>query len=155
MKFQITALSAAAFAAYFAMPDAELAQHLGRRVTATAHPGFPCRVSLADAELGEELLLINHTHLPAASPFHASHAIFIRRDAVQAHPATNEIPAMLRSRTLSLRAFDSAAMLIAADLAAGATLGAALVEMLADPAAAHVDIHFAKQGCFAARARRA
>jgi hypothetical protein len=46
-------------------------------------------------------------------------------------------------------------MLIAADLTAGATLGPALVEMLADPAAAHVDIHFAKQGCFAARARRA
>ena len=155
MSFQITALEAEPFAKLFAMSDQELAGRLAVRMIATSKPGFPCRVSLADAEEGEELILVNHQHLAAASPYQASHAIFVRKGAHQARLATNETPEQLTSRTLSLRAFDDQAMIVGADLVEGCDLAPALEKLLADPAAAYVHIHFAKFGCYAARADRA
>jgi hypothetical protein len=56
---------------------------------------------------------------------------------------------------LSLRAFDNRAMIVAADLISdGKNLGPALDRLLADPAATYVHIHYAKFGCYAARADR-
>jgi hypothetical protein len=45
-------------------------------------------------------------------------------------------------------------MIVAADLVDGKDLGPALDWLLADPAAAYVQIHYAKFGCYAARADR-
>src|SRR3546814_13392189 len=53
-------LSPEPFAALFALDDAALAARNARRVTATADRGFPCRVSLADARAGEQLILLHH-----------------------------------------------------------------------------------------------
>ncbi|MFI5024559.1 MAG: DUF1203 domain-containing protein [Alphaproteobacteria bacterium] len=155
MSFQITALEHQRFATYFAMSDEELAGNLAVRITATTKPGFPCRVSLADAEVGDELILVNHEHQEGASPYRAAHAIFVRKGVEQAHPAKGEVPELFRSRMLSLRAFDSQAMIVAADLIDGKDLEAALDRLLTDPAAAYVHIHYAKFGCYAARADRA
>jgi len=154
MSFRIAALDPAPFAPLFALPDEELARRNARRMIVTESPGTPCRVSLVDAAPGEEVILANHTHLDAPTPYRASHAVFVRRDAVRAEPAADEVPDMLRRRTLSLRAFDGAAMLVAAELAEGTDLAPALDRLLADPAVAHVDIHFARPGCYAARAIR-
>jgi hypothetical protein len=60
--------------------------------TATAKPGFPCRVSLANAEVGEELILVNFEHQPSNTPYHAAHAIFVREGVKQARPAAGEMP---------------------------------------------------------------
>jgi uncharacterized protein DUF1203 len=155
MSFQITALDHRGFARYFAMSADELAANRAVRVTATNKPGFPCRVSLADAEVGDDLVLVNFEHQPGASPYRAAHAIFVREGVVQARPAVGETPAVLRSRTLSLRAFGESAMIVAADLVEGQNLAGALDRLLADPAAAYVHIHYAKFGCYAARADRA
>jgi hypothetical protein len=155
MSFQITALAAEPFAEFFAMSDQALADHLAVRLVATAKPGFPCRVSLADAEVGEELILVNHQHQAGASPFRAAHAVYVRKGARQARPAVDALPEQLTSRTLSLRAFDDRAMIVAADLVEGDDLGAALERLLAGSNAAYVHIHFAKYGCYAARADRA
>ncbi|MEM9302887.1 MAG: DUF1203 domain-containing protein, partial [Pseudomonadota bacterium] len=37
-------------------------------LTADASPGYPCRVSLADAAVGERVYLLNHTHHETPSP---------------------------------------------------------------------------------------
>jgi hypothetical protein len=155
MSFQIIALEPERFTELFALSDEELADHLAVRVTATSKPGFPCRVSLADAEVGDELLLVNHQHQAGASPYRATHAVYVRKGVQQARPAVDEVPEQLRSRTLSLRVFDDAAMIVGADLVQGDELGPVLDRLLADPAAAYVHIHFAKPGCYAARADRA
>jgi len=155
MSFQITALEPQRFARYFTMSDDELAANQAVRLIATKRPGFPCRVSLADAEVGDDLLLVNYQHQPGASPYRAAHAIFVRQGAAQARPAAGEIPGVFQSRTLSLRAFDDLSMIVAADLVEGENLGPALDRLLADPAAAYVHIHYAKFGCYAARADRA
>jgi hypothetical protein len=155
MSFQITALDHRGFAKYFAMSADELAASRAVRVTATNKPGFPCRVSLADAEVGDSLVLVNFEHQPGASPYRAAHAIFVRENVVQARPAIDETPAVLRSRTLSLRAFDESAMIVAADLVEGQNLAGALDRLFADSATAYVHIHYARHGCYAARADRA
>jgi hypothetical protein len=154
MTFQIRALDPRQFTKLFELSDAELAASMAVRRTATAKPGFPCRVSLEDAEVGEELVLVNYEHQPGSSPYRAAHAIFVRKGAEQAHPGVGEVPALFHDRVLSLRVFDDRAMIVAADLVDGKDLGPALDRLLADTAAAYVQIHYAKFGCYAARADR-
>jgi len=78
----------------------------------------------------------------------------VRKDVPQAILAPGEVPEVLRSRVLSLRAFDSDGMIIAADLCDGAHVERLLSAQLARQAVAYVHIHFAKFGCYAARADR-
>lgn len=75
MAFRIIALPAATYAPLFSLDADALARHRARRVVADAAPGFPCRVSLIDAQPGETLLLVHHLHQPTDSPFRAGHAI--------------------------------------------------------------------------------
>jgi hypothetical protein len=150
MAFQIHGLPAAPFQPLFALDDAALADHLAVRRIADASPGYPCRVSLRDAEPGETLVLAHYEHHAVASPFRASHAVYVREHAEPAALAVGEVPVMLRTRLLSLRAFDAAGMLVGADVVDGRELETALERLL--PAAAYVHIHFAKPGCYAARA---
>ena len=154
MDFQISALQPQQFAALFDLPPASLAQHLAVRRIASAKPGFPCRVSLQDAEVGEQLLLIHFTHQDVASPYRASHAIFVRKGVAQAQLEVGEVPSVLLSRVLSLRAFDKDAMLVNAQLCDGARVANTLRTQLSKPAVAYVHIHFAMYGCYACRADR-
>jgi hypothetical protein len=153
MNFRISGLPAAQFAEWFALSDAELAaRHAVRRV-AESKPGFPCRVSLTDAEVGEEVLLINYEHLPVDSPYRASHAIYIRAGEVTCD-VLDSIPTMLRSRLLSLRAYDAAGMMTAADVIEGTELEAGIGKLFSDQRAEYLHIHFARPGCYAARVDR-
>jgi hypothetical protein len=69
MDFRITGLPAARFSHLFGLTEAELARHRARRYTCDEKPGFPCRVTLEDAEPGESVLLVNFEHLPVDSPY--------------------------------------------------------------------------------------
>jgi hypothetical protein len=154
MSFVVHALPEQSFAPFFAMSEDELREHRARLCVADARPGFPCGVSLADAEVGERVLLIHYEHHVCESPFRASHAIYVRESAQQAHPRPAELPAMLRSRLISLRAFDAEAMMVAADVVEGEQLEPAISAVLEDPAVAYVDLHNAKLGCYLARVTR-
>jgi Protein of unknown function (DUF1203) len=152
MNFQISALGHEQFAPLFRLPNDELANRFAVRCTAATKPGFPCRVSLADAEVGDQLILVNYAHQDAASPYRASHAIFVREGVEQAHPAVDEVPELFRFRILSLRAFDNDGMIVTADLCDGKELAPLLGRQLALRRVAYVHIHYAKFGCYAARA---
>lgn len=155
MDFQISGLPLAPFASLFSLSDAELAkQNIVRQVVQTS-PGTPCRVSLQDAEPGEQVLLLNYEHLPASSPYRATHAIFVRESAVEAKPEINEIPEVLARRLLSLRAYDSKGMMLAADVVPGREMRAVIDVMFADANVEYIHAHNAKPGCFAARIDRA
>ena len=155
MSFVITALQPSQFQHLFALDTEALASQGAMRVVAHKKPGFPCRVSLADAEIGEEVILAHYEHQPADSPFRASHAVYLRPGVPQAELAVNTVPEMLRSRILSLRGFDEKGMIVAAELVDGKALESALTGMLAEANVAYVHLHFAKPGCYAARADRA
>ena len=78
-SFRLVGLAAENFEPFFAMSDAELAALGARRVRRRrAAPAFPCRVSLADAEVGDELLLLPFEHLSTRSPYRASGPVFVR-----------------------------------------------------------------------------
>jgi hypothetical protein len=152
--FQIHALPAAEFAPLFDLTDAELAERRGRRTIVDAAPGYPCRVSLIDAAVGERVILINYTHQPADNPYRAAHAIFVREHAEQAFPAVDEVPAMLTGRSISLRAFDADDWLVGADVVDGHALSDAIGATFENPDVVYLHLHNAKPGCYAARATR-
>lgn len=155
MNFKISALPAALFQPLFGQPEAVLEARGARRVVADRSPGFPCRVSLRDAAIGEPVLLVNYAHLPVASPYQSRYAVYVRERASEAHPEVNEVPEQLRRRLLSVRAFDGAGMLLDADVVEGEQLESSIERLLGDPRAAYLHLHNAKPGCYAARVDRA
>jgi hypothetical protein len=155
MSFRISALPAAPFALLYGLPDEELRRHGVVRRIADRQPGFPCRVSLKDADVGDSVLLLNFEHQAADSPYRASHAIYVREGAREAHPAVDEVPAQLRSRLLSVRAYDEAGMMVVADVVEGTAVEGVIDAMLARPEVAYLHLHNAKPGCYAARVDRA
>ncbi len=155
MSFQIHALSGAQFEPLFSLSDSELAKVRASRMIADAKPGFPCRVSLADAEIGETLILVNFEHQPGDSPYRATHAIFIRENAEQAFPDIETVPESLKTRLISIRAFDDKHHMVDADVVEGTRLGKSIPAMLQDQKVAYLHLHNARPGCFAARVTRA
>ena len=155
MDFLISGLDYAEFAPLFDLTDEQLRErHVVRRL-ADAQPGFPCRVSLQDAQVGETLLLVNYEHLAVASPYRSRHAIYVRQNAQRAELSVNEIPEVMRTRVLSLRAFDGAGMMLDADVAQGSEVEPVIQRMLGNSAVEFIHAHNAKQGCFSARIDRA
>ena len=152
--FVIRGLDPAPFTALYGLPDDALAERGVVRMVVDGKPGFPCRVTLEDVDVGETVLLLNHEHLPVDSPYRQRHAIFVRDGATEAARYENEIPEQLAIRTLSLRAYDADGMMTDADLVEGSDLVPLIDRFFADPSVAFLHAHNAKRGCFAARIDR-
>jgi len=160
MSFHIHALPEAGFAPLFAMSDAELTAHAARRVIADAKPGYPCRVSLCDADIGETLILVNHAHHAHDTPYRSSFAIYVREGVTQVFPAPGEIPPVLRGRPIAVRGYDRAHDLVAATLVAaaddnGQSMAKAIRAVFDTAEVEELHLHNAAHGCFAARVSRA
>jgi hypothetical protein len=155
MNFRISGLDYAEFAPLFRMTEPDLAARNIVKRLVDERPGFPCRVSLEDAHPGETVLLVNYEHLAVASPYRSRHAIYVRENAQPPHIGLNEIPEVLRTRLLSLRAFDSLGMMLEADVTHGRDVEPLIRRMLANERVAFIHAHNAKPGCFAARIERA
>ncbi len=100
MSFRITGIDPTPFTSLYGLDDAQLAKRGVIRVIADNDTGYPERIELRNARRGEALLLLNHTHQPADSPYRSSHAIFIREGATEACALSDEVPEVLRTRTL-------------------------------------------------------
>jgi hypothetical protein len=154
MGFQISALDIDQFRHLFGQDRERLAKQGIHRLLVDSNPGFPCRVSLQDAEIGENVLLMNYEHQAKPSPYRSSHAIYVRECATQAAPARNEVPKMFRSRLLSVRAFDVSGMLIDADIVHGEHLESVVRRMFENESTDILHLHNAKPGCYAAMVER-
>ena len=148
MDFQISALNIEKFRHLFGQDQATLAEYGVLRKIVENDPGYPCRISLQDAKIGEKALLMNYEHQPAPTPFRSSHAIYVRESCTQAKPGRNEVPKMLRHRLLSVRAFDTYGMMIDADVIAGEHLESLIAQMLAKESAHYLHIHHMKRHKF-------
>lgn len=155
MDFQISALEIDRFRQLFGLDREALARVGVKRLVADSKPGFPCRVSLRDAEVGENVLLMSFEHQSEPTPYQSSHAIFVREWVDQATPNRNEIPEMFRRRLLSVRAFDALGMMTDADIVEGTRLETLIVRMLRHSTVDCLYLHNAKPGCYAAMVRRA
>lgn len=154
MSYVIRGLSATPFQHLYGMTEQELEAHGAKRYICDASPGFPDRIEMRDAEIGEKLLLINHVSMDKNTPYKASHAIFILEGAEQSYEAENEIPKVMFNRLLSLRAFDAAGMMVDAAIAREEEIEVAIKNLLKNPEVEHVDAHNAHRGCFAATITR-
>ncbi|HEY1314570.1 MAG TPA: DUF1203 domain-containing protein [Steroidobacteraceae bacterium] len=126
-----------------------------RRVVATEKPGYPCRVSLADAEVGEELLLLPFAHQNARSPYRSTGPIFVRRAARPRRLAVDEIPDYVALRQISVRAYDAAHMMIDAAVCDGPDTASVIHGIFDNSQAAYIHLHNARRGCFSCRVERA
>lgn len=155
IPFQISALARERFEELFSLDDQALQQRGMKRYIADKKPGFPCRVSLQDADPGERLILLTFQHQPADSPYRAAGPIFVREAAHDASIAQSTVPDLLRTRLLSLRAYDRDDLLIEADVTEGHALETLVSRLLSDDRVQYLHVHFARPGCYACRIDRA
>jgi hypothetical protein len=155
VHFRVSGLSAEPFRRFYGLSDAALAEFGIKRYVADRKPAFPDRIEMRDAEPGETLLLLNHVCQPADTPYRASHAIFVREGAEQTYDRVDEIPNVMRLRLQSLRAYDTAGMMLDADVGSGDAIEPLIERLFANPAVAYIHAHNAKRGCYAGRIERA
>jgi len=133
----------------------QLAKRGARRMRVDSKPGFPCRVSLADADLGETVILLPFVHHEVASPYRAAGPIFVRENAAEADLSTSEIPELVSIRTLSVRAYDKNSMMIDCAVVAGSEIKPHIEKLFADPDIAYLHLHNAAAGCYSCKVERA
>lgn len=155
VPFQISPLPLDAFAPLFDLSDAELTTRGMRRIVADSKPGYPCRVSLVEAEVGERVLLLPYAHHSGPGPYRASGPVFAREAARQAQPSVNEVPELVRSRLLSVRGYDREGIMVAADVTEGSALEACVARLFTDDRVDYLHLHNAKPGCYSCRVDRA
>jgi hypothetical protein len=155
VSFQLVGLPYEPFAQLFALPDDELHARNAKRVFADSKPGYPCRVSLADADIGEELLLLPYQHQPAQSPYRASGPIFVRKHAIQRTIEPGLVPDYVGSRLMSARAYDALHQMIDATVCAGSETPAVIRRMFSNPVVSYLHLHNANRGCFSCSVQRA
>jgi hypothetical protein len=154
MTYRITGLDPAPYKPLFGLSDAELAERGIVRMTVTEKPSFPCRVSLTDREIGENMLLLNHVSHDVANPYRASHAIFVTEGEEQAGDYVDRVPPVFEPRVLSLRGFDGDGMMVEAILTQPGEADAGIRRLFANPDIATIHAHNAARGCFSARIER-
>ena len=151
MSFQIKALEPKQFAA---TPEESATV---RCLEATTNPGFPCRVSLEDAKLGERVLALHYLHHDVDSPYRASGPIFVRALALQGKGRSlqrDEVPDFLRHRQLSIRGFDAKTMMVYAIAGSGAGLEKLIAAAFDNSEVDYLHIHNAAPGCFMCKVER-
>ncbi|OYO30885.1 DUF1203 domain-containing protein [Janthinobacterium sp. PC23-8] len=155
MHFRIRGLSSTPFLPYFGLPDAELAALGIIRYLVDSAPGYPDRIALRDAAIGDTVLLLNHVCQDANTPYRAAHAIFIREGATQTYDAVDQVPASMRIRLLSLRGYTQDGMMVDADVVDGTAIETLIARLFEDPTVSYIHVHNAKRGCYAGRIDRA
>ena len=154
MGFQVVALDEQQFSPLFDLTDDELARHNARRFRVEANPGYPCRVTLEDAAIGETVIGLPFQHLPASSPYQASGPIFVRGHRVRAQTGPNVLPIMLRVRPQSIRGYGHDHLMQTALIATADDLQPAVEALLARSDIAYLHLHNANPGCFNCRIER-
>lgn len=152
--FRLIALPLEHFADLFSLSDGALEKRGIRRLTAQA--GFPCRVSLRDAAVGESVLLLPYEHHGGPGPYRASGPILVRERVLETRRlSVGEVPHEMHSRLYSVRAYDRHGWMVDADVAPGTRIERLIGRCFDDPTVAYLHLHHARRGCYACRVERA
>lgn len=155
MNFRIKAFDDREFVALFNLGNSELDKIGAVKMIVDEFPGFPCRVSLEDAEIGEEVILLPYQHHKTNSPYQSSGPIFVRKIAKSSIYEINEIPKMFNHRLLSLRGYDKNAIMKDASVIEGNNLKAQIFKIFENDDIQYIHIHNAKPGCYNCLVERA
>ncbi len=155
MDFRVSGLSSEPFTHLYGLSEAALALQGMRRYIADSNSGYPDRIEMRHAKMGESVLLLNHMCQAALSPYRTTHAIFILEGAGKTYEAINEIPEVMRCRILSLRGFDRNGMMHDADIVDGAEMEPLIYRLFDNSMIDYIHVHNAKRGCYSGRIDRA
>ncbi len=139
----------------FNLNEEELTAKGGVKMIVDEKPGYPCRFSLVDAGLGEEVILFPFQHHKTNSPYQSSGPIFVRKNAKSPNLSVNEIPTMLLHRLLSLRIYDKKGIMIDAKTIEGKTLENEIGIILKNNSVDYIQIHNSSPGCYNCQVNRA
>ena len=154
--FVVSGLPLDQFTPLFGLSDEALAERGVIRKIVDSPVGYPSRVELEDAQVGDTVLLLNYEHQSADTPFRASHAIFVNEKAVASRRTVDELPPALAIRdAVSLRAFREDGMMIDASFAPKGEVEAGIQRHFANPDVAYLHAHTVGWGCYLARIDRA
>jgi hypothetical protein len=153
VNYIVSGLEPKPFQPLFALSDDALRQHGIQRCVAE-DDGYPCRISLAHADIDEELLLLSYEHQAANSPYRAKGPIFVRKSATKAAAIENGVPEPFRIRLLSVRAYDRNDCIVEAEVLEGAHVEPIFKAWLAREDVAYLHVHYARRGCYAGRVDR-
>jgi hypothetical protein len=154
MDFRVVGLSPEPFRHLYGLSEQDLAAHGVIRYRADESPGYPDRIEMREAKVGETLLLLNHVCQPAETPYRATHAIFVREGGEETYDRVNEVPEVMRLRLLSLRAFDVAGMMLDADIVDGKEIETLIERLFTNPQVDTIHAHYARRGCYSGRIER-
>jgi hypothetical protein len=148
VNFKIKSLEDKEFSGLFNLDNSELEKIGAVRMIVDEFPGFPCRISLEDAEIGEEIILLSYQHHKTNSPYQASGPIFVRKIAKTPTFGTNEIPKMFNHRLLSLRGYDKNGFMKEASVTEGHLLKEQIIKTFENEKIKYIHIHNARPGCY-------
>jgi len=154
MNFKIIALNNQEFDPLFELSDAELEKLSIKRLIVDEKPGYPCRVSLEDAEIGEEVILVPYDFHKTNSPYQSRGPIFIRKGILTKELGINEIPVMLNHRLLSFRGFDKDGFMKEAITEKGVNTKEVIEKIFENPEIDYIHIHNSSPGCYNCEVRR-
>jgi hypothetical protein len=154
MSYILRGLEPAMFEKLFDLDDAELAGRGIRRMRSDKPVGFPCRISLEDTPVGEEVLLLTFTHQDGDTPYRASGPIFVRRGRREAARVADALPTYLTLRPLSIRAYDARNEMVDAEVVDGSEAAPLIERFLAREDVSYLHVHYARRGCYACRIDR-
>ena len=154
MHYRICGLSPEPFRHLFGLDDAALAQQSIRRYAVDEAPGFPCRVGLEDLPVGASALLLNYEHQPAESPYRARGPIFVREGAADVAVFEDRVPEVMARRVLSVRGYDDAGYIQAAEVTDGRVLDTAIRRLFSREDVRYLHVHYAGRGCYAGLVER-
>lgn len=148
MNFKIKSLEDTEFSELFDLEMSELKKLGAVRMTVDKFPGYPCRVSLEDAEIGEEVILLPYQHHKTKSPYQSSGPIFVRKIAKTATLQVNEIPKMFHHRLLSLRGYDKEGVMKEASVTEGSNFREQIQKTFENKEVQYIHVHNARPGCY-------
>lgn len=154
MDYVVSGLPVQPFQPLFGLDEASLRARGAVRMPVDAKPGFPCRVTLEDAEPGEAVLLLPWRHLEVETPYRADGPIFVRESATASATIRNAIPEQQRSRLLSVRAYDRDGWMLDAEVVEGTDFEALIGRFFVDANVSFLHAHNARRGCYACRVDR-
>ena len=153
--FIVCALEDNQFSQYFDLPEEKLTELGAYLFVADQSPCYPCRVSLIDAEVGENVLAISYEHHVENSAYRSSGPIFVRQTAQTVELDKNEIPQVFNNRLLSVRGYNGSNLMIEAETAVRDDIQATLFRFFDNSDVHYIHVHNAGPGCFSCSVKRA
>ena len=153
MSYVVRGLDPTPYKPLFGLSEQELAERGVVRMT-VSDPTFPCRVSLTDRAIGENVLLLNHVSHDVANPYRATHAIFVTEAEQAPAEYVDRVPPVFEKRVLSLRGFDAEGMMADAILTQPGEADRGIRKLFENPAIETIHAHNATRGCFSAKIER-